>query len=459
MPRSRKLLIGASAALALAAAWFVPPQVRFLRAACGYAAKVACSAVFLGGRALDDVRREELARFWILDVAIDRERRTATASAFGVIAATARYRDGLGATPVHDDARVLTPSELAPPAVAPRNASAPWPDGDATDDSALSVEQRTRLRDAVDAAFLESDPAHPRRTRAVVVVHRDRLVAERTAPGFARDAPQHGWSMSKTVLASLFGVLAHAQQIDLIARAPLASWRDASDGRERITTEHLLRMTSGLEFTEDYEDPDSDALRMLFLSDDMAAHAASRALVAEPGTRWAYSSGTSLILARVLRDVVGDAAITSFARDALFAPLGMRTARFEFDASGTPMASSFVWASPRDWARLGLLWRHDGVWNGARILADGFVRLATTPTPQASEGRFGAHVWLNAGDALGDRVFPELPPDTFWAAGFDGQYLFVVPSREAVIVRLGQTPGRVGFDAQSFVAAVLAALR
>lgn len=457
MRRRGRIALFLLAVVAALTAWFVPPQLRFLSAACAHAAKVAASACFVGQRSLDDVRREELARFAMLSITLDEANRSATATAFVIVQATARVREGLGATLVHEPSRPLVPDRLGQP-IAAAAVDAPWPEGEALDASALTPSQRARLARVIDAAFADAPDAGPARTRAVVVAWRGRLVAERLAQGFAPDVPQHGWSMSKTVLATLFGVLARQGRVDLQARAPLAAWRDAHDGRETITVDQLLRMESGLRFVEDYEDPDSDALRMLFLVDDMAAHAASRAIDVAPDRRWQYSSGTSLILSRLLREIVGEAAIPGFAREALFRPMGMRSALVEFDGSGTPVLSSYVWASPRDWARLGQLWLQDGVWRGERLLAEGFVAYATTPTPHAPQARFGAHVWLNAGDAAGSRVWPDLPRDVFWAAGFDGQYLVVIPSHQLVVVRLGQTPDRRSFDLSALVAGAIAAV-
>ncbi|MFO1054288.1 MAG: serine hydrolase [Planctomycetota bacterium] len=451
MRRSKRILLLLALAACATGAWFVPPQIRFLRVACGHAAKAACSAIFVAGRDLASVRAEELERFGILDIEVDRDAKTVTASAFGIASATARFRPGLGATLIHDASRPLSPPRIDPPAVP----------ADFVD---FASHPLTALDPVLDEAFAEPDPAHPRRTRAVLVVRDGTILAERYAPGFGPDTPQLGWSMSKTVLVSLLAILANDGKLDLRSPAPLASFREAHDGRATITVDQLLRMESGLSFRETYDDPDSDVLRMLFGADDMGDFAARRDIAAPPDTVRRYSSGTSLILSRMLREIVGDEAVTNFARDRLFAPLGMRTALVEFDPSGTPVGSSYVWASARDWARLGTLWLHDGVLRGQRVFPEGFVHYATTPTPHG-HGRFGAHVWLNRpdGDAPvdpvdGARRWPHVPDDAFWAAGFDGQYTVVVPSADAVIVRLGQTPGRDAFDMDAMVGAILRVL-
>lgn len=418
---------------------------RFLGLACGYAAKVACSCVLIGGRDLESVQTQELEPFGVIDVSVDREAGTATASAFGIWTRTARYREGIGATLVHGEDVVLRPERLDPPR-GPSDPDAEWPAGRRVAPARFDT---ARLDAAVARAFDEPDPERPRRTRAFVVVHRGRIVAERYADGFGPAVPQHGWSMTKSVVNALIGVLVQSERLQLSERAPVPEWQDAIDGRNMITVDELLRMESGLAFDESYEDPSSDALQMLFGSDDMAAYAASLPRTAPRDVVWSYSSGASVLLARVVRSVAGDADAPAFARDALFTPLGMATARIEPDAAGTLVGSSMAWASARDWARFGLLYLRDGVWNGRRILPEGWVGYSTTPTPNAPEGRFGAHFWLNAGDATGARTWPSLPPDLFWAAGFQGQYVIVAPSQDAVIVRLGQSvdSGTLGIEA------------
>lgn len=446
--RRRLLLIGATLGVLVLGreAWWYH---RFLGLASAHAAKVACSCVFLQGRELPSVLAEELAPFGLLDVVVDRATSSATASAFGMWERTAWYRPGLGATLVHGSELVLEPGSLEPPrGVAER--AAPWPEGEAIGAAPFDTA-------ALDAALADAF-ADPRwRTRAMVVVHGGHIVAERYAAGFGPDVPQHGWSMTKTWMNALIGILVGQGRLRLDQPAPIPEWRGVDDARAAITVAQLLRMESGLAFFENYEDPSSDVLRMLFAADDMAAYAARQPLRVPPDTRWRYSSGASVLLARVAREVVGSES-PEFARDALFSPLGMATARLELDAAGTWVGSSMGWASARDWARFGLLYLRDGVWGGERILPEGWIAASTVPTASAPGGGFGAHLWLNAGDATGRRSWPSLPADLFWAAGYQGQYVVVAPSRDAVIVRLGQTTEPLVFPIEPVLGAVLAAL-
>jgi CubicO group peptidase (beta-lactamase class C family) len=199
-------------------------------------------------------------------------------------------------------------------------------------------------------------------------------------------------------------------------------------------------MSSGLRFDETYGAV-NDVSRMLFTAPDTGAYAARSRLAAAPDAVWSYSSGTSNIVARILRDSFGDdvAAFVRYVRERLFDPASMTSAFFEHDASETPVGSSFVFMTARDWARFGELHRNDGLWNGNRVLPDGWVRYVTTPTPRAPQGRYGAHWWLNAGDPddPGRRQWPGLPADAYAARGYSGQWVLVIPSHELVLVRLG----------------------
>ena len=194
---------------------------------------------------------------------------------------------------------------------------------------------------------------------------------------------------------------------------------------------------------------------------DMAGYAASRALEAPPGSVWKYSSGTSVLLSAILRSMLDDdAAYHAFPRRALFDRIGMRSALLEADAAGTFVGSSYGWATARDWARFGLLYLRDGVWNGDRVLPPGWVDYTRTPAPAAPRGEYGAHFWLNAGSSVGSvsPPLPRAPRDLFYASGHDGQCVSIVPSRDLVVVRLGLTPGFWSGPYEKFIADVVAAV-
>lgn len=420
-----------------------------------YFAKILCSGVFVSGRENDDVLAVDLAldhpMTGHLDVDVDNAQRTVTVSLKGLFTRRAVFRDGLGCTLALDVSPEGLDGQVKSEPPSPRPAD-PW----------LEDEPSAELAAALDRAFDEPDPERPRRTRAVAVVHDGRLVAERYAPGFGRDMPLTGWSMTKSLTNTLVGLLVEQGRLDLHAPAPVPEWRADDDPRGAVTLDQLLRMSSGLEFEETYSDPLADVQLMLFRRPSAAAFAAAKPLVAEPDSRWSYSSGTSNIVSRIVRRAVEEAGedYLTFPRRALFDRLGMRHAVIEPDASGTFVGSSFSYATARGWARLGQLYLQDGVWNGQRLLPEGWVAYSTTTTPQAPRGRYGAHFWLNAGDDENgsNRPSPELPPDAYFMSGFEGQSVTVVPSRRAVVVRLGMSKSPTSWDRGAFVADVLAAL-
>jgi CubicO group peptidase (beta-lactamase class C family) len=426
--------------------------------ATGYAAKVLCSGVFVAGRSQTSLLAEDLGGFAWLRSRVDPSERSASSDWLGLARSTAVYRDGLGCALAVDASAAELRAQGFEPNPTPDHAGMAWPLGDRVDPATPDGFDAPALAAAVDAAFGERDPAVWRRTRALVVLHRGRLVAERYAPGFNSDTPLLGWSMTKSVLAALIGIQAGRGQIELDAPAPVASWR--SDARAAITPDDLLRMTSGLEFSERYG-AFADATAMLFLSRSTSAYAERKPLAHPPGSVWSYSSGSSNLLSGILREsFAGNTpAYHRFPREALFDRIGMRSAVLETDAAGTFVASSFAYATARDWARFGLLHAQDGVWRGERVLPIGWVARIRQPTPPAPQGSYGAHWWLNAGTkgAPEDRPFPSLPADLYFASGFEAQYLVVLPSHELVVVRLGQSEPEEAFDLESFLVALLAA--
>ncbi len=282
------------------------------------------------------------------------------------------------------------------------------------------------------------------RTRAVVVVHHGRLVAERygdrtdawgevTGEPVTADTPLISWSMAKSMLHAVVGMLVAEGRLDLDAPAEVPEW-GPDDPRSSITLEHLLTMRDGLDFTEDYVDGDvSHVIDMLFGSGiaDTAAFAASRPLAHTPGSTFNYSSGTSNVISGIVRRALGgEGPYRDFLDRRLFGPLGMRSADPRFDDAGTWIASSYVWATARDMARFGELYLRDGMWGDERILPDGWVdhaRRARSVDPV--DGRLYGAQWWVVGDDVG----------TFWANGYEGQSILVCPGLDLVVVRLGKS--------------------
>jgi CubicO group peptidase (beta-lactamase class C family) len=383
-----------------------------------------------------------------------------TASAYGIASQTAIYRNGLGCTLIDGEAEAELRAEAAGlfTNTPPPSEEALWPEGERVDlDAPQQNVDRSALDRAVSTAFAEPDPAHPRNTRALVVVHKGRVVAERYAPGFAADMPLIGWSMTKAALNALIGLRVKDGKIALSDANLMPGWRKVSDLRQAITIGNLLQMSSGLAFDESYGDPLADVTQMLFVAGDKAKFAASKPLVHPPGAYWAYASGTSLILAGILRGSFDDERdYLRYPRERLFGPLFMRTALIEPDATGTFVASSLMYASARDFARLGLLYLQDGMWQGARILPQGWVAHTLTPAKHAPDQSYGAHMWLKL-PLSGGYGEPPMPDDAYYFIGHEEQIVAVVPSRDLVIVRLGRTMEGGKWDHARDLAPIVAA--
>jgi CubicO group peptidase (beta-lactamase class C family) len=412
----------------------------------GFLAQLLCSSTFVSHRDPQSIVAEdmsgpgfELVR--LFEWRIERDRKRATASMFGLGRRTAIFRERLGCTLVVDtrEDELRAQASGVFPAEPASNRNGAWPTGDRVDLQAHSQVDRAALDAAVEGAFTEPDPNHPRRTRALVVVHRGHIIAERYAPGFDAAMPLIGWSMAKMATNALVGIAVQNGKLALEDTELMPEWRGHNDPRRHITLDQLLRMTTGLSFNEDYEDHSSDVIQMLFVKGNKAGFAASKPLQYLPGSHWSYSGGASNIIARILRLRFADGRdYLRFPREQLFQPLGMRSAVLEPDEAGTFVASSFMYASARDWARLGLLYLNDGVWHGRRLLPEGWVSYSLTPTRGAPDARYGAHVWLKLPQSpgLGE---PPMPDDAYYMLGHDQQIVAVVPSRDLVIVRLGLT--------------------
>jgi CubicO group peptidase (beta-lactamase class C family) len=419
-----------------------------------YAAKTLCSGVFVSGRNPQAVIDEDimagvhpLLRF--VAPTVDRARQRASAQFLGFAQRDAQYRPGLGCTlalgtTADELARARAPQADTTP-VDPLPAGPPEANLDAA-----------RLRAAVDAAFSEPDSSGFRRTRAVVIVHRGRIVAERYASGFGADTPQIGWSMTKTVTGALIGLLVGQGRLSLHSDHLLAQWRSFDDPRGAITLDQTMRMVTGLTFDETYNNPLSDVARMLLETGDGSGFAAVKPLEATPGTRWRYSSGDSYLLARVVREVWPDDTVGSI-RKALFDRIGMRSAVLELDAAGIPVGAAFMYASARDWARFGQFLLQDGVWNGERILPEGWVRYMCTVTPQSPRKDFGAHLWARVPEPFNSPTPVSLPDDAVHMSGHEGQFVSVIPSRALVVVRLGLSRPEKVWNHEAFLASVLTA--
>jgi CubicO group peptidase (beta-lactamase class C family) len=466
-PWTKRLSVfaGVIVAASLAAGgWYL---AKALPVGTGYVAKYLCSSTFISGRDDKTVFREDVSPInpiaRVVSYRVDRQGKSVSADVFGMFESVAIYREGCGCTLI----RGVRPEELnrqpiaVPLARRTLSQDLPWPLGNQGElEPVPSAVDRAKLEGALDRAFAEESPEKPKKTRAVLVVYDGRLIAERYAPGIDRDMPLLGWSMAKSITSALVGILVKKGKLTLDAPAPVPEWRQKGDPRGRITLDQLLRMSSGLEFDEAYA-PLHDATDMLYGSEDFAAYAASKPLETDPGGTWNYSSGTANIIARIVRSAAEKEASNyyRFLRDELFDRIGMTSAVFEPDPSGTFVGSSYAFATARDWARFGLLFLRDGVWEGSPILPEGWVKYSTTPTPKAPKGEYGALFWLNAGPDSNPRArrWPLVPRDAYSAEGFQYQRVIIIPSRKLILVRFGATSGQGSWNSQSFIQDVLSA--
>ena len=444
---SRKLIANAGAViLAVPIALFaIFRPDRAIHVATGFVAHIVCTKTFVSGLDPQTVFAEITDRAGIrrlrsvLGYRLDRAGKTVDASVAGLFGSRAAFHDGFGCVLLHGpDGPYLLKSDIAalktpksPPLLAEIAGAA------------IVVPSDPELKAALDHAFEE--PATPpfRRTKAVVVVHDGTVVAERYASGVGVETPLLGFSMTKSVVNALLGILTQQGRISPSMPAPIAEWRGAADPRREIEVEHLMRMTSGLALDETNTGFDP-ATQMVYLHNDMAGFAAKAAIIAPPGKRWAYSSPSTQLLARIIRDIVGGPEQTlAFAWRELFNPLGMRNVTLEFDATGTLQGSAYMLASARDWARFGLLYLNDGMIGGHRILPDEWVDFSASPTLGTD---YGAGFWTNRSEhehAKG-RVRSGIPRDALFALGDLGQRIVVLPSQHLVIVRLGDSVDPTG---------------
>lgn len=433
----------------------------------GVAAELTCAGVFVSNRKLDDVVKNDIIRLSPLTkwntYKLDTANRSVSVTALGLSTRTSFYRPGIGCTLLVNDTAEQLRAQAAG-ILEPATSDSPdaWPKGDTVDlTNAPAGVDRAALNKAVDDAFTDETPAKEIDTRAVVVVYDGHIVAERYAPGYDKSTRFLGWSESKSMTATFIGTLIASGKLSLDAPAPVAEWKGAGDKRGKITLRNLLNMSSGLTFNEPY-DPGSDSTQMLFQEHDMAAYAASKPLAHDPGTVWAYSSGTANILSRIAFQQSGGslASYVAYARAHVFDPAGITSAVFEPDESGNFVGSSYLYMSARDWARFGLIYLNRGTINGNRIVPESFADFVCKPAPADPRKGYGGQFWLNGFDEKNPNVrqLPHLPDDMCAAQGYNDEFTAIFPSRKVVIVRLGWTVGNAEFNRDKHYAEILAAL-
>jgi CubicO group peptidase (beta-lactamase class C family) len=407
-------------------------------------AKILCSSLFVSGR--DEAEaRAHLTPYFIgakldslSDVHIDRQRKLVRLTANNRITREAKFYGDQGCV-IHQPGRdsvFFKPVRVT--TTLPDASTMPWPMGDVLPSTPLPPEiDTTKLHAAVDAAF--ATPAGL--TAAFLVAYKGRIIAERYANGANKDMQLESWSMGKSIVGTLIGMLVQQGAITLEEPAPVPEWHKAPDDpRARIRMVDLMHMSSGLRFSrgspEDlpgYPDHDLGYTGAI----DAFAFATSRPLQFEPNTFGRYRNCDPLTLGMIVRDAVrkrGEEYLT-WPQRALFDSIGIRRQVLETDPYGNFLLNGYDYGTARNWARLGLLYLSDGVWQGHRLLPEGWSKFVSTPAPAWRDSTYGAMVWVNARG-----VWP-LPRDAFAFRGAGLQDTYVIPSRDVVIVRMGHFPG------------------
>jgi CubicO group peptidase (beta-lactamase class C family) len=408
-------------------------------------AKILCSAIFVSGRDSAEARAHVTPYFLgpmidsITKVEIDRGIRLVRLTVAGRITREAKLYGDQGCI-IHQPGRdsvYFKPVRVT--TTLPNAATTPWPMGDVLPTTPMPAEVDTaKVRSAVDAAFANPEGF----TAAFVVAYKGRIIAERYGAGANKDMQLESWSMGKSIVGTLIGILVQQGALALEAPAPVPEWhRTPDDPRAKIRIIDLMRMSSGLRFSrgspEDlpgYHDHDLGYTGAI----DAAAFATTRPLQFEPNTVGRYRNTDPLTLGMIIRDVVrkrGEEYLT-FPQRALFDRIGIRRQVLETDPYGNFLLNGYDYGTARNWARLGILYLNDGVWQGKRLLPEGWTKFVSTPAPAWKDSAYGAMVWVNAGGA-----WPELPRDAFAFRGAGLQDVYVIPSRDLVIVRMGHFIG------------------
>jgi len=395
----------------------------------GFSAKNLASAHFIDNRSQEVIEKSD-NNFDVIGWAtneINESGKYATASVFGLKKRKAIYRPGLGATLIDEDFDITKPYEI--PKRTKSNSKLSFPYGDVEPkDTVFANIDYVKLNQAVANAF-DAKGENDKKTRSVLVIYKDKIIAEKYVDGFSKNSILLGWSMTKSITGTFFGILQKQGRFDIYKPAPVREWQN--DDRKNITTNDLLHMNSGLEWDEHY-DRVCDATQMLFQTEDMTRTQLLKPALFKPNAHWNYSSGTANLLSGILRkQFKTHQEYLDFWYSALIDKIGMSSMLIETDMAGNYVGSSYGWATTRDWSKLGLLYLHKGNWNGEQLFNPSWAKYVSTPT-NTSNGRYGGQFWLNA-----NGHFPDAPRDMYYCSGFQGQMVAIIPSKDLVIVRMG----------------------
>ena len=405
----------------------------------GYAAKNMCSCVFVAGREQKEIEAKDLNFSFIKYASntIDYENKTVTSSFLGMRSQKAFYNEKTGCSLVNhgqpfntESIDIQLPKKLA--------VSSAFVNFASKKDIPSNI-NKEKIQNAIDNHFIEVEGENRKNTRAIVVLYGNHLIAEQYAEGFDKNTKQLGWSMAKSIMSTLTGILVQKGKIDINQPTGIETWQN--DERKNITWKHLLQMNSGLAWEENYG-AISDVTKMLYTEDDVYSFAVNHNLDGAIGKTWKYSSGTSNILSGLIRKRLdNDETYLNFAHKELFDWIGTESMVLESDPAGTIVGSSYAWGTPRDWAKYGLLYLQNGKVADQQIFPDWWAEYTASPA-EGSENKYGAQFWKQ-----NDEEFPNVPKDMYFADGFQGQRIFIIPSKNIVVVRFGlSNKGDISYD-------------
>ena len=446
----RDAMLARAKAVEISDAWMPAPGEPLSHFTVAYA-KLMCSAVFVSGMDPDFARATLGDGNALAAVAhrakssvpvVDRKRLEVRVTTKGGLTRTARFIGDQGCVSMPQDGSGLAFKPKLVPRNLPNAATTAWPMGDALAPGAATELDPAKLKAVVDAAFAPDDAL----TQAFVITWKGQIIAERYGPGASATTPLEGWSMGKSIAASLIGIQMQQRLYKLDQPAPIPEWQGAKDKRKDIRIRDILQMSSGLRVRAE-QDPDYaydggyPDHWYYYTGDNAFAYAASRPQQWAPGVVGRYRN-TDPVLINYLVKLGAAKAVQdylTFPQRALFDKIGIRSAVLEVDASGNFLTQGYDLMAGRDWARLGNLYLQDGIWNGTRILPEGFMKFVSTLAPAwVADGRpiYGGLFWIN-----GDGGFP-VPRDAFFMAGAGEQFTIIIPSHDLVVVRLGRYAGR-----------------
>ncbi len=447
----KKIIAFLLVAILAVGTWFVWPRLPILTA---FAAKGMCSSVFLANKTPDRVQAEDLS-FFPISLAkskIDYDEKSVTTKVFGLAKRTAVYREGLGAVLVLDKpAEELKAEKIVLPKPAYSQDTMMWPKGDILPDEKPAGVNYTSLNELLDTCFDAAGAEPFKKTLGIAVVYDNQLIAEKYLDGYDANTMFHGWSMTKSITGALAGILFDEGKLNQEEPAGFAEWQN--DERQNITVKNIIQMSSGLDWYENYFTI-SDATVMLMQNDDMLGSILDNKLAYDPGSYWNYSSGDANLLSGILRTRINnDADYHNFIYTKLLYPTGMLHTKVETDASGLFVASSYSYGSTRDWARFGMLFLNDGVFASDTILSKEWVDFMKTPA-SSSDGNYAGTFWLKESNP--EQALNDVPEDVFFADGFLGQRIYVIPSKKLVVVRMGYS--LTNFNLNDFLGGIIKTL-